>query len=839
MRPVPSRVTCLKPTAGRLHVKILDAALQVYQVQEQVLPRPSSEHTAAADADLQFNIVQHPFSFSVVRKSTNETLFDTAGQAIIFESQYVRLQTALPDDPNLYGLGEHSDSFRLPTTGYQRVLYNVDSAFIPRNSNLYGSHPVYFDHRGDRGTHGVFLLNSDPMNINISNAGQPGTQHLEYNTVGGVLDFYFLAGPKPADVSKQYAEVVGFPAMHMYWTFGFHQCKYGYWDVNMVAEVVANYSAANIPLETMWTDIDYMDLRQDFTLNPQRFPLHKMQELVQTLHARGQHYVLILDPGIHPVSDSSAYQRGEQQGVFLQTAAQTDYQGVQWSGVVVWPDWFAPSTGGWWTNEFKQFFDPNAGVDIDAIWIDMDEPSNFCPNVTCDPPAEAAEDDAPPAPAHPPRPNTGRPIPGFPADFQPNGTAPAVSRRTGLRRDAGDMKGLAGRDLLAPKYRINNYRGDLSASIVYTNVTNHDGTAQYDTHNLYGNMVASASYDAMLARRPAQRPFVLTRSTFAGAGTRAAHWFGDNASQWADYRVSIAQMLAFVAVHQVPMVGSDVCGFNDAPTEHMCARWAMLGAFYPFYRQHSDIATPQKEFYQWNLTALAAQKAIATRYQLLDYMYTALHAQSTAGTPMVRPLFYQYPADPRTFGIETQFFFGDALLVSPVVDDDAQSVTLYVPDDVFYDYWTGATVRGPALLTLNNVGYTDIPVHVRGGTIVPLRSQSANTTAALRRCNFTLLVAPGVDGTAAGALYLDDGESVHQDAVSLLQWHWDGSALATSGTFDFAGKDAAEKAVVVDKVVIMGQMRARGNGAFSAAKQTLTVPGPWPLNADLKFSLAG
>lgn len=134
---------------------------------------------------------------------------------------------------------------------------------------------MYLDHRGASGSHGVFLLNSNGMDINIDQTDS-GDQFLEYNIIGGVLDFSFLAGPSPSEVSRQYAEVVGLPAMMSYWTFGFHQCKYGYWDVNYAAEVVANYSTANIPLETLWSDIDYMDLRQVFTTDPERFPLHKM-----------------------------------------------------------------------------------------------------------------------------------------------------------------------------------------------------------------------------------------------------------------------------------------------------------------------------------------------------------------------------------------------------------------------------------------------------------------------------------------------------------------------------------------------------------------------------------
>jgi len=77
------------------------------------------------------------------------------------------------------------------------------------------------------------------MDIKINNTASTG-QYLEYNTLGGVFDLYFLAGPSPKAVAQQYAETVGHSALMPYWSLGFHQCRYGMQDVYEVAGVVAN-----------------------------------------------------------------------------------------------------------------------------------------------------------------------------------------------------------------------------------------------------------------------------------------------------------------------------------------------------------------------------------------------------------------------------------------------------------------------------------------------------------------------------------------------------------------------------------------------------------------------
>ncbi|KAK6823973.1 maltase-glucoamylase sucrase-isomaltase lysosomal acid alpha-glucosidase [Aspergillus parasiticus SU-1] len=795
-------------TDERLHVKIYDAEERVYQVPEKVTPRVDSGDGPSKDSALKFDYEEEPFSFTV--KRDGEVLFDSSAENLIFQSQYLKLRTWLPENPYLYGLGEHTDSLRLSTTNYTRTFWNRDAYGTPANSNLYGTHPVYYDHRSESGTHGVFLLNSNGMDVFIDKTAD-GKQYLEYNTLGGIFDFYFFTGSNPKEASIEYSKIVGLPAMQSYWTFGLHQCRYGYRDVYQVAEVVYNYTKAGIPLETMWTDIDYMDRRRVFSLDPDRFPLEKMRELVGYLHDHGQHYIVMVDPAVS-VSDNGAFNRGLEQGVFLKTQNGSLYKGAVWPGVTAYPDWFHPDIQDYWNSEFTTFFNAETGVDIDGLWIDMNEASNFCPDPCTDPERYSSDNNLPPAPP-PVRSSSPRPLPGFPDDFQPS------SASRSQKRIVKAKVGLEGRDLLNPPYKIRNEAGSLSNKTINTGIVHAgEGYAEYDTHNLYGTMMSSSSREAMQHRRPEVRPLVITRSTYAGAGRDVGHWLGDNFSKWEHYRISIAEGLAFASMFQVPMVGADVCGFAGNTTEELCARWASLGAFFTFYRNHNEIGNIGQEFYVWPTVAESARKAIDIRYRLLDYIYTSFYKQSQTGEPFLQPLFYLYPEDENTFSIDLQFFYGDAILVSPIPDKGLTSVDAYFPDDIFYDWYTGTPVRGHgANITLSNIDITHIPLHIRGGSIIPIRSSSAMTTTELREKSFQLIIAPGLDGTASGSLYLDDGDSLEQKATLEVEFEYRRGVLHIDGKFEL-------HASLVESVTLLGQgksgSRARREDSTKKTIQT-------------------
>ncbi|KAJ2912237.1 hypothetical protein MD484_g8182, partial [Candolleomyces efflorescens] len=572
----------------------------------------------------------------------------------------------------------------------------------------------------------------------------------------------------------------------------------------------------------MWTDIDYMRDRLIFTVDPAYFPLPRMREIVSYLHAHSQHYIVMTDPAVGVPSPSPstlpypAYERGDALGIFLKNSNGSNHLGVVWPGVTVYPDWFHPRIEAWWTDEFARFYNPQDGLDIDGVWIDMNEPASFCEWPCVDPWGEAVRQNMPP------RRGTVAPDPDAPIFVEGAGAGEGEGESGGPAYVESQYDYLPPRELevglerrqeqgvdsllLEPPYAIDNTVGALSSRTAYTNVRHFNNLTQYDTHNLYGTLMSTSTRHAMLSRRPTRRPFVITRSTFAGAGKHVGKWLGDNLSTWAHYRQSIAGMLNFASVFNVPMVGSDVCGFGENTTETLCARWATLGAFNPFFRNHNIDTGISQEFYVWPLTIAAAKNGIDIRYRLLDYIYTAFHTAHVDGTPILSPLWYKYPKDSTTYPIDLQFFYGPSLLVSPVTQENSTSVRYYLPSDTFYDFASLSPVPLPTpdpdpvpgestgrWVTQDGVGYDQIPVHIRGGSVLPLRTSSAMTLRELRTRSFDVVVAPDARNRAVGELYLDDGESIDppNSQTTLAKFEYRDGRLKVKGRFNYRGSTSA------------------------------------------------
>uniref|UniRef100_A0A672U1E2 P-type domain-containing protein n=1 Tax=Strigops habroptila TaxID=2489341 RepID=A0A672U1E2_STRHB len=679
-------------TDTRLHIKITDAANPRYEVPLEV-PRAMKK---AENPIYSLDFSWDPFGVLLRRRATGMVLLNTTVAPLIFADQFLQISTSLPSK-FLYGLGEHRGPLLHSMDWNTLTLWARDVS--PMESfNLYGAHPFYLLMEEGGDAHGVFLLNSNAMEVALQPA--PG---LTWRTIGGVLDFYIFLGPDPNMVIQQYQQVIGFPAMPPFWALGFHLCRWGYGSSNETWQTVRAMRNYQIPQDAQWNDIDYMDGYRDFTLDSQKFA--SLPSLVEDLHKHGQHYVMILDPGISSTNPNGSYwpfDEGLRRGLFLNTTQGQTLIGQVWPGFTAFADFSNPDTHQWWLENLQRF---HAHVPFDGLWIV--------------------------SPSLPP----GHSLP---------------EHLSLLAAVLGDS---------------------LSAKTVCASAK-QKASVHYNLHNLYGLMEAKATASALMQIH-GKRPFVISRSTFPSQGRYSGHWLGDNQSQWKDMYYSIPGLLSF-SLFGIPLVGADICGFSGSTSEELCTRWMQLGAFYPFARNHNTQNEKAQDPTVFSPAARTAMKdVLLTRYSLLPFLYTLFHRAHLQGDTVARPLFFEFPQDVTTLGLDRQFLWGRSLLVTPVLDPGVDSVTGYVPRGTWYDFYTvrstaalgwGRMVPGSSMNSSGEMVKMSAPLdhlnlHIREGAILPTQ-KPGTTSEATRRNPLCLIVALSSSTSAWGDLFWDDGESL-------------------------------------------------------------------------------
>ncbi|XP_029161995.1 lysosomal alpha-glucosidase-like [Nylanderia fulva] len=687
-----------------LRVKIYDPLKSRYEPPWPLRSDPQPFLFKTSDTAYHFKSDNVKPGFKIDRVSDGTTLFNSIGiGGFIFADQFLQITTLLPTS-NIYGVGEHRSSLKLNTNWQSFTLFNKDQP-PTENANLYGSHPFYIVVEDSGMAHGVLFLNSNAMEVIL----QP-TPALTFRTIGGIFDIYFFLGPTPADVVKQYSEIVGKPFMPPYWSLGFHLCRFGYETLDKTRAVWNRTRTAGIPFDTQWNDLDYMDKNNDFTYNKEKFK--DLPKFIDEIHSVGMHYIPLIDAGISAAEESGSYlpyDEGMKQDIFVKDGiTHKPFIGKVWNLVsTVWPDFTNPKTIEYYANMMGNMHDSFA---YDGAWIDMNEPSNFY---------------------------------------------------------NGHKNGCTYNNLDYPEY-VPNVVGNLLATKTLCMNAKHYLGSHYNLHNTYGTSQAIATNYALRKIRQ-KRPFIISRSTWVGHGHYAGHWTGDVYSSWHDLRMSIPAILS-LNFYQIPMVGADICGFDGNTTAALCNRWMQLGAFYPFSRNHnSDSTIEQDPVAMGDLVVQSSKNALRIRYRLLPYLYTLFFRAHKFGETVARPLFFEFINDQQTYDIDTQFLWGSALMINPVLEENKTNVAVYIPRGLWYDYYSLHFFFSIGKHYTLSAPIDKIPLLIRGGSILPAQKPGVTTTES-RKNNFELIVALSEAGNATGELYWDDGDSI--DSVKKKEYLW-------------------------------------------------------------------
>ncbi|KAH4392436.1 alpha-glucosidase [Parastagonospora nodorum] len=378
--------------AAQVNVKIYPKYIapsnrSLYILDESLSPSGSiSPGCTVRNSDLTFEWTNDPtFQFNVTRAQTGEAVFDTYGQKIVFEDQFLELVTNMLPEYNIYGLPEAiRGSLRLPNQ-YTQTFWNQYKEMNdqPIDADMHSTHPVFLETRYGSGSSKSHVVYGRKLH------GQEWLlrpDRVIYRTIGGSFDFHLFSGPSSTEaLAQRQIGVIGTPVMQPYWALGFHQVRWGYQNWTVLQDIMDGYAAANIQLEAISNDLDYLFQYRIFSHDNNTYPIGEGKEFIARLHANGQYWMPILDPNVYVpapgkgTDSNPTYDRGKALDLYIKRRVgyADDYIGIQWPGSSVWPDFLHNATQDFWTNEMKLYHDQLASNPTHATFKLPGEPGQI------------------------------------------------------------------------------------------------------------------------------------------------------------------------------------------------------------------------------------------------------------------------------------------------------------------------------------------------------------------------------------------------------------------------------------------------------------------------------
>jgi len=536
----------------------------------------------------------------------------------------------LENNDRIYGLGE---KYARLNRRYKRFhMWNVDQQLhLPLGDPTYLSIPFYIV-ANPKKFFGVLI---DYAGYIYIDTGVKNSKGIFIKIKSNQAKFYLITGKNLKEILKYYTELTGKPFLPPKWALGYHQSRYSYMSQDEVIEVANEFRKRRIPCDAIYLDIHYMKDFMNFTWNTKNFP--KPEEMIKKLKELKIKLVTIVNPGIKVSDEYEVFRKLKEIDGFIKDSKNELFLGVVWPGICAFPDFLNENVREVWSSFISEWIIQG----IDGIWLDMNEPSIFLilskdleEKITRMLKGEL---------------NLNYIISNF--------TTNMINKNTGYVKINA----------------FHNFKG---------NKIHHD-----ELHNAYSLFQVISTYEGFIKARPNQRPFILSRSGFIGIQSFAALWTGDNQADWAHLEISIPQLLN-LGLSGIPFIGADVGGFLDDTDPELLIRWYQLGVFYPFFRNHGDINSRRKEPWCFGKEVEEIIKEfISLRYKLLPYLYKLFVDSHREGTPIMRPLFLEFPSDEICYDIDDEFMLGDSLLIAPILSPGSKARAVYLPKVKWLNIW--------------------------------------------------------------------------------------------------------------------------------------------------------
>ena len=335
--------------------------------------------------------------------------------------------------------------------------------------------------------------------------------------------------------------------------------------------------------------------------------------------------------------------------------------------------------------------------------------------------------------------------------------------------------------------------GDLGEPEVHPTKLKHGDKWADEVHNIYGHDWARLLYEGYRKDYPTERPFILMRAGYSGSQQYGmVPWSGDVSRTWGGLKPQM-EISMQMGLQGMAYMHSDLGGFAGANKDpELYVRWLQYGVFQPIFRPHAQQEEPSEAIFKDAQTKALAKAAIELRYQLLPYNYSIAYENHDNGTPLLRPIFMEFPAAKWSFTETETYMWGPSFLVHAITDSMTSSKdkvyqTKLPSDASWFELSTGRLVVKSEVIMTNDGNFNvvsspktlhHIPVYVRSGAFIPM-SPIIQSTEAYRDTAVLLhfYVNPRAIDSSSFVWYEDDGTTYDAEAKGLAK-----KLLCTSAT---------------------------------------------------------
>ena len=574
----------------------------------------------------------------------------------------------LRPDEIIYGLGENVRGMN--KRGWRYVSECADNPNHCEHTNsLYGAHNFIMAGDGVQKICGLFV--DTPGRVTFD-AGYTDIDELCITMEDGNYKLYLIEGASYPDVVKEFRELIGRSYIAPRWAFGYGQSRWSYNTADEVREVAAEYKKRNIPIDSIYLDIDYMERYKDFTINRDTFA--DFEDLVKEMKEQNIHLVPIIDGGVKKEDGYDVYEEGKEKGYFCKDEDGEDFVIGVWPGKCCFPDMLNDEAREWFGDKYRILIDKG----IDGFWNDMNEPAIFYSEKRLKKVFDKMEE------------------------------YKTANLDVNTFFEMTDLIGTISNNPEDYASFYHNYKGKRYR---------HD-----KVHNLFGYYMTRSAAEAFERYVPEKRILLFSRASYIGMHRSGGIWQGDNMAWWSHLKMNV-KMMPSLNMCGFLYTGADVGGFGADTTEDLVLRWLEFAVFTPLLRNHSARGTRRQEVYRFSHVQDFAD-VIGVRYQILPYIYSEYMKAALRNTMMFSPLSFIYGDDALAGQVEDQLLIGENIMIAPVCEQNASGRVVYFPERMKQLILRKGTVT-EGIVYEKGFAYVDMPmgsvnIFLREGYLFPV-----------------------------------------------------------------------------------------------------------------------